>query len=153
MNYKGKEQWLTLMKENTAISKEAMAKIQQDKDVSTASSNPVAPVAPLPVTKKNTAKISEITEGGHALPVVSKPEKEQPKTAKTEDKKVEKPVEKKTQKEMDADKKEAYLKREAQRKKEETLYKQEEVRRHDAYLKREAQRKKDEAKIKEKKKK
>lgn len=127
MNFKGKEQWLTFVKENISMPKPD--KTNGSKDSVIASHNAaIAAAATTKVELKQPTKIEE------------KPKVEPVKEVKKAEPKLEKKPEPKPLTKL-----EAYRKREAQRQEEEADRKNEEKKRHDAYLKREAQRKKEES--------
>ncbi len=134
MNFKGKEQWLTFVKENSSMLKPS--KIDGTKDSVIASTtgdhNATAAIA------SNAGAVQ--VEQKQAIKVEEKPKAEPVKEIKKDEPKVEKKPEPKPLSKL-----EAYRKREAQRQEEEADRKSEEKKRHDAYLKREAQRKKEEA--------
>jgi hypothetical protein len=142
MNYKGKEQWLTLMKEDANVARAKQEEVKQEAAAATALGT-----AALAAEEKKAEKKVEIapnTEGGHTVAVADKKIPEPPKPT-------EKPKDQAT---IDREKYEAYMKREADRKKEEAQKKPAEKpkdqatidrEKHDAYLKREADRKKEEA--------
>ena len=133
MNFKGKEQWLTFVKENRSTPKSD--KTEGSKD---------SVIASISVNNNNKSDIStSIASGANTA-------KEEIKSAKVEDKPKVEPVKEVKKAEPKPEPKpltklEAYRKREAQRQEEEADRKNEEKKRHDAYMKREAQRKKEEA--------
>ena len=137
MNFKGKEQWLTFVKENILIPKPDKTKAGKDSIIASKPVNNNASIAPTSITSSVGATKAEEKQ---PIKVEEKPKVEQVKEVKKEEPKVEKKPEPKSLTKL-----EAYRKREAQRQEEEADRKNEEKKRRDAYFKREAQRKKEEA--------
>ena len=134
MNFKGKEQWLTFVKENISTPKPDKTEGSKDSVIAskTGNHNTTTAIA----SNAGAAKEEQI----QAIKVEDKPKVEPVKDVKKEEPKVEKKPEPKPLTKL-----EAYRKREAQRQAEEADRKNEEKKRRDAYFKREAQRKKEEA--------
>ena len=142
MNFKGKEQWLTFVKENNSTPK--LDKVDGTKDSVIASTT----VNNNNNNNNNKPDISTaIASGASTAKEDIKPTKseEKPKVEPVKEVKKEEPKVEKKPEPKPLSKLEAYRKREAQRQEEEADRKNEEKKRHDAYLKREAQRKKEEA--------
>ena len=133
MNFKGKEQWLTFVKENNSTPKPDKTKASKDSVIASKKGD-----------YNSTAMASNAenanVEQKQAIKVEEKPKVEPVKEVKKEEPKPEKKPEPKPLTKL-----EAYRKREAQRQEEEADRKNEEKKRHDAYMKREAQRNKEEA--------
>lgn len=136
MNFKGKEQWLTFVKENFSTPKPDKTKVSKDSVIAST------------LVNNNKSDISTAIASGASAA------KEEIKPAKAEEKPKAEPVKEVKKEEQKVGKKpepkplsklEAYRKREAQRQEEEADRKNEEKKRRDAYFKREAQRKKEEA--------
>ncbi len=150
MNYKGKDQWLTLMKEGITLiennsvdindieqKKEEMDSFYVQNELITNNKEQLQQMDMM-----ETSDGSD-TEGGLSNPILdNKLPLILPKT-KVEEKKVEKAPEKKFE-----TKAEAYAKREALRKREEAKQKEDERRRYENYIAREKDRKREEAKRK-----
>ena len=138
MNFKGKEQWLTFVKENISIPKPNKTKGSEDSTIASKNGSHTAPAASAAIATSAAAGAKD--EPKPVVKVEEKPKAEPVKVVKKEEPKVEKKPESKPLTRL-----EAYRKREAQRQEEEADRKNEEKKRHNAYLKREAQRKKEEA--------
>lgn len=138
MNFKGKEQWLTFVKENIATPKPDKTNGSKDSVIASKNGSHTTPAASAAIATSAATVGKE--EPKTVVKVEEKPKAEPVKEVKKEEPKVEKKPEPKTLSKL-----EAYRKREAQRQEEEADRKNEEKKRHDAYLKREAQRKKEEA--------
>lgn len=136
MNFKGKEQWLTFVKEKISTPKPDKTKAHKDSFIVSKPVNNNASIAPTSITSSEGAVKEEIKP----IKTEEKPKAETVNTVKKEEPKVEKKPEPKVLTKL-----EAYRKREAQRQEEEADRKNEEKKRRDAYFKREAQRKKEEA--------
>ena len=136
MNFKGKEQWLTFVKEKILTPNPDKIKGSKDSVIASKSGNNKTDISTAISSSAGNAK----EEQKQPLKVEEKPKVEPVKEVKKEEPKVEKKPEPKP-----LTPSEAYRKREAQRQEEEADRKNEEKKRHDAYLKREAQRKKEEA--------
>ena len=136
MNFKGKEQWLTFVKEKISTPTPDKTKGSKDSVIASKSVNNNKSDISTAITSSGSTAKEEIK------PIKSeeKPKVEPVNVVKKEEPKVEKKPEPKVLTKL-----EAYRKREAQRQEEEADRKNEEKKRHDAYLKREAQRKKEEA--------
>ncbi len=138
MNFKGKEQWLTFVKEKISTPKPDKTKGSKDSVIASKNGTNTAASASAAIATSAAAGAKE--EPKPVVKVEEQPKAEPVKEVKKEEPKVEKKPEPKP-----LSKSEAYRKREAQRQEEEADRKNEEKKRHDAYFKREAQRKKEEA--------
>ena len=136
MNFKGKEQWLTFVKENNSTLKPDKTKVIKDSVMASKTVNNNKPELSTAIASSAGTAKEEIIPAK----VEEKPKSEPVKEVKKEEPKSGKKPEPKALTKL-----EAYKKREAQRQEEEADRKNEEKKRHDAYLKREAQRKKEEA--------
>ena len=138
MNFKGKEQWLTFVKENNSTPKSDKTNGSKDSVIASKNGGHNTPAASAAIASSAAATNKE--ELKQPAKIEEKPKAEPVKEVKKEEPKVEKKPETKPLTKL-----EAYRKREAQRQEEEADRKNEEKKRRDAYLKREAQRKKEEA--------